>query len=84
MDKRNCTTTPSHSATKRGNNPCFKNNIYTGQQSVYYREIEVAGQDNITHDGTYPGRMEGRDKTYSHTHTPTTLIILLYYYVTYN
>ena len=44
----------------------------------------MAGQDNITHDGTYPGHIKGGDRIYSHTYTPTTLIILLYYYVTYN
>ena len=29
----------------------------------------MAGQDNITHDGTYPGRIEGGNKIYTHTHT---------------
>ena len=31
-------------------------------------KIEVAGQDNITHDGTCPGRIK-RGKGYAHTHT---------------
>ena len=29
-------------------------------------------QDNITHDGTYPGRMEGGDRRYTHAHTYNT------------
>ena len=46
--------------------------------------IEVAGQDNITYDGTCPGRMKGGIRTCSHTYTPTTLIVQLCYYMTYN
>ena len=30
--------------------------------------IKVAGQDNITHDGTCPGRMKGGEG-HAHTHT---------------
>ena len=37
MDKKNYTTTPRHNATKRGNNPCFRNNIYAGNK-VYITE----------------------------------------------
>ena len=75
----------AHNATKTWEiNPCFQEWYLCGQQSVYCREIKVAGQDNITHNRTYPGRMKGRDRTCTHTHTPTTLIIQLYYYVTYN
>ena len=32
----------------------------------------MAGQDNITHDGTCPGRMEGGDRRCTHTHTHDT------------
>ena len=35
----------------------------------------MAGQDNITHDGTYLGRIKGGDRICSHIHTPTILII---------
>ena len=35
----------------------------------------MAGQDNITHDGTCLGRMEGGDRICSYTHIPTTLIV---------
>ena len=33
MDKRNCTVIPRHNVTKRGNNPCFRNNIYAGNKA---------------------------------------------------
>ena len=32
----------------------------------------MAGQDNITHDGTYPGRIKGGDKICIYTHTYNT------------
>ena len=32
----------------------------------------MAGQDNITHDRTCPGRMYGGDRTCTHTHTHNT------------
>ena len=44
-------------------------------------KIGVAGQDNITQSGTCPGRMDRGDRTCSHTHTPTTLIVQLCYCV---
>ena len=44
----------------------------------------MAGQDNITHDGTCLNRIKGGDRTYLYTYTPTILIILFYYYVIYN
>ena len=81
---RNYTATPRHNATKYGNNSCFRNNICAGNKAYIAREIKVARQDNITHDGTCPGRTTGGDRTYSHTHTPTTLTVQLYYYITYN
>ena len=37
--------------------------------------IEVAGQDNITHDGTCLGRIKGGIRICLHTHIPTILII---------
>ena len=37
MDKRNCIVTPRHSATKRGNSLCFRNDICAGNK-VYIAE----------------------------------------------